>query len=147
MSEQSTCGHGLAAHSVLHASLSRLLAAIGRNLELHLAALDPSDELSKPEYHAYTELVAQHRDLETRLRTTADYMASCRDLPMANHDAEVMSGAPVMQAFEDLLAREEQLVDLLQGWLVEHRALLADSERGEDRGGGRGEGSSRSRAG
>lgn len=135
MSEQSTCGHGLAEHSVLHASLSRLLAAIGRNLELHLAALDPSDDLSKPEYNAYTELVARHRDLATRLQTTADYMASCRDLPMANHNPEVMGGAPVMQAFEDLLAEEERLVELLQGWLVTDRALLADSEQGEDRGG------------
>jgi hypothetical protein len=132
MSEQSTCGHGLAEQSVLHASLSRLVAAIGRNLELHLAALDPSDDPSKPEYDAYTELVAQHRDLETRLRTTADTMASCRDLPMASHDPEVMGGAPVMQAFEALLVEEEQLVELLQGWLVADRALLADSERGEE---------------
>ena len=132
MSGQSTCGHGLAEHSVLHASLSRLLAAIGRNLELHLASLDPSEDLSKPEYNAYTELVAQHRDLEARLQATAAYMASCRDLPMANHDPEVMGGAPVMRAFEDLLAEEEQLVELLQGWLVTDRALLADSEPGED---------------
>lgn len=132
MSEQSTCGHGLAEQSALHASLSRLLAAIGRNLELHLATLDPSDDRSKPEHDAYTELVAQHRDLEARLRSTADYMASCRDLPMANHDPEVMGGAPAMQAFEDLLAEEEQLVELLQGWLVTDRALLADSERGEE---------------
>lgn len=132
MSEQSTCGHGLAEHSVLHASLARLLAAIGRNLELHLSTLDPSDDLSKPEYNAYTELVAQHRDLETRLQTTADYMASCRDLPMANHNPQVLGSAPVMQAFEDLLAEEEQLVELLQGWLVTDRALLAGSERGTD---------------
>jgi hypothetical protein len=133
MSEQSTCGHGLAEQSVLHASLSRLVAAIGRNLELHLTTLDPSDDQSKPEYDAYTELVAQHRDLGARLETTAAYMASCRDLPMANHDPEAMGSAPVMQAFEDLLAEEEQLVELLQGWLVTDRALLADSERGEDR--------------
>lgn len=135
MSEQSTCGHGLAEHSVLHASLARLLAAIGRNLELHLAALDPADDRSKPEYDAYTELVAQHRDLATRLRATAEYMASCRDLPMANHDPQVMGGAPVMRAFGDLLAEEERLVELLQGWLVTDRALLADSEGGEDRDG------------
>lgn len=136
MSEPSTCGHGLAEQSVLHASLARLLGAIGRNLELHLASLNPSDDLSKPEYDAYTELVAQHRDLETRLRTTADYMAHCRDLPMANHDPEVMGGAPAIQAFEDLLAEEEQLVELLQGWLVTDRALLADSGRGGEGGDG-----------
>lgn len=133
MSEQSTCGHGLAEHSILHASLARFLAAIGRNLELHLAALDPSDDVSKPEHDAYTELVAQHRDLETRLRATADYMAACRDLPMANHNPEIMGGAPVMQAFQDLLAEEERLGELLQGWLVTHRALLADSAQGADR--------------
>jgi hypothetical protein len=55
---------------------------------------------------------------------------------MANHDPEVMGGAPAIQAFEDLLAEEEQLVELLQGWLVTDRALLADSGRGEEEGDG-----------
>lgn len=127
MAEPSTCGEGLAAHSELHAKLADLLAAVGRNLELHLTALDSDDEASRPEHEAYTRLVWQHRRLEEQLRSTADEMASYRELPMANHDPDVMGGPAVMEAFQLLVTREEELLALLRGWVERDRAMLEDA--------------------
>lgn len=128
MTEQTTCGQGLAAHSELHAKLSKLLATLGKNLELHLTALDPTDEISRPEHDAYTSLMKQHRDLAARLRATADEMASYRNLPMANHDEEALSGQPVIDAFREMLTAQEELQALLEDWTEEYRAMLAEEE-------------------
>lgn len=122
-----TCGQGLAEHSALHEKLSNLLATVASNLQLHLASLDPSDKTSRPEYDAYTALVRQHSELAARHRAAAEQMASYHDLPMANHDAEVLGGEPVMSAFRQLITDQEQLVDLLREWIERDRALLDDS--------------------
>lgn len=126
MTEQPTCGQGLAAHAALHTRLADLLSAVGTNLDLHLTSLDPSDEVSQPEVDAYTSLVKQHRDLAARLRATADEMASYRDLPMANHDMDVLSGPDATEAFRELVARQEELLLLLQQWNEEYHAMLED---------------------
>lgn len=126
MSEDSTCGHGIAEHAALHAKLGSLLATVGLNLELHLDSLDPADEASKPEYAAYTALVDQHRELSRRLRSLAELMESYRDLPMANHDSAVLGSPQVLAAFNALLKEQEQLVELLRGWIDRDRALLGD---------------------
>ena len=125
MTEPATCGHGLAHHSEFHAKASDLIAAIGKNLELHLTSLDPDDEASQPEFDAYTTLVKQHRDLAYRLRETADEMASYRDLPMANHDMEVLNSSAVMDAFRELIIAQEELADLLQEWTTRDREMLS----------------------
>lgn len=126
MTEQPTCGQGLAAHAALHTQLADLLAAVGKNLELHLTSLDPSDEVSQPEVDAYTSLVKQHRDLAARLRATADEMASYHDLPMANHDMEILSGPDASEAFRELVTRQEKLLQFLQQRNEEYRAMLDD---------------------
>ncbi len=126
MSEDFTCGHGIAAHAALPARLSSLLETVGLNLELHLGSLDPADEASRPEHTAYTTLVQQHRELSGRLRSLSELMASYRDLPMANHDPAVLGSPQVMEAFQALLAEQEQLVELLRGWIDRDRALLSD---------------------
>ena len=125
MSEQPTCGQGLAAHSTLHYKLADLLGAVGKNLELHLTSLDPEDESSRPEIDAYTSLVKQHRDLAARLRATADEMASYRDIPMAKHDMDVLSGQEVIDAFRELIAEQEQVGEMLQEWSERDREMLA----------------------
>lgn len=137
MSEESTCGHGIAEHAALHGRLSSLLETVGLNLELHLGSLDPADEASKPEYAAYTALVQQHREISRRIRSLADLMASYRDLPMANHDPSVLGSRQVIAAFESLVSEQEQLVELLRGWIDRDRALLEDVGDPAARGGSR----------
>src|SRR6202165_1864489 len=53
MSEQPTCGKGLAEHSAFPARFGDLLAAMAENLEVHLSTLDPTDEATEAERHAY----------------------------------------------------------------------------------------------
>lgn len=131
MSNDSTCGHGIAEHAALHARLGSLLQTVGLNLELHLGSLDPADEASRPEYAAYTALVRQHHDLASRLRSLAELMTSYRDLPMANHDPGVLGSPQVIAAFNALLQEQEQLCELLRGWIDRDRALLASVEHSE----------------
>ena len=127
MSDDVTCGHGIAEHAALHARLSSLLATLALNLELHLGSLDPADEASRPEHDAYTALVRQHRELAGRLRSVGDLMASYRDLPMANHDVGVLGSPAVMEAFRALLHEQETLIELLREWVDRDRALLGDT--------------------
>lgn len=126
MTPPATCGQGLAEHAALHSRLSALLAAVARNLELHLTSIDPADARSRPEHDAYTELAGEHRDLEQRLSALAERMAAQRSLPMAEHDPGVLGGPDVLRAFEELIRREEELVALLQGWIATERAMLAE---------------------
>jgi oligoribonuclease (3'-5' exoribonuclease) len=126
MNDQPTCGQGLAKHSALPAKLSALLAAVAENLEAHLTALDPHDEMSRPEYDAYLDLAKQHRELASRLRSTAEQMAGCRDLPMARHDPSAMASPRVKKAFEELIVQEQELLELLQEWVGRDRAMLAE---------------------
>jgi hypothetical protein len=125
MDEEQTCGKGLAEHSALPASMGELIASTARVLEVHMKALDLSDENAKRELEAYRELAATHRRIAIELASTAERMAGYRTLPMARHDmAAMMSPAP-RHAFAGFVAQEERLLDLLQSRLERDRAMLA----------------------
>ena len=126
MSEEFTCGHGIAEHAALHARLSSLLETVAINLEAHLASLDPADEVSRPEHDAYTTLVVEHRELSGRLRSLGELMRSYRGLPMANHAPAALGSREVMAAFEALLEEQEQVADLLRAWIERDRTLLEE---------------------
>ena len=79
MDEQQTCGKGIAQHSALTASLGELVASTARVLEVHMKALDLTDENSKREYDAYRELASAHRRIAIELADTAHRMAGYRD--------------------------------------------------------------------
>jgi hypothetical protein len=49
MEEEPTCGKGLAEQSVLPAKLGQLMASLADNLEVHLKALDLTDENARQE--------------------------------------------------------------------------------------------------
>jgi hypothetical protein len=49
MEEEPTCGKGLAEQSVLPAKLGQLMASLAENLEVHLKALDLTDENARQE--------------------------------------------------------------------------------------------------
>ena len=129
MAEQPTCGQGLAAHSDLPAKLAELTAAVAAVLEIHTTALDLEDENARSEQHVYLRLVAKHRRTAADLRSTAEEMASQRELPMAKHDPRVMSSRAVVDELEKLVAVEEGLLDLLRERLGQHRTLLAELHR------------------
>jgi hypothetical protein len=91
MAEQPTCGKGLASHSVLPAKLGELIASLAENLELHMKALDSKNQNAKKELDAYMKLAKEHREIAALLTATANAMAGYRELPMADHDAKVVS--------------------------------------------------------
>jgi hypothetical protein len=124
MDDQQTCGKGLAEHSVLTASLGELVACTARVLEVHMKALDLTDESSKREYDAYRELASAHRRIAIELSDTAHRMAGYRELPMGRHDmAAMMSPAP-RHAFAGFVKHEEALAALLRTRLVADHAML-----------------------
>jgi hypothetical protein len=129
VADEPTCGQGLAEHSALPAKLGELIDAVAENLEVHLAALDPTDEATEPERAAYVELTRQHRDLAARLRTIGREMAGYRDLPMGRHDPSAMASPRVFAAFEAFVQREEELLALFHYRLAEDRQMLAAMSR------------------
>jgi hypothetical protein len=120
-----TCGQGLAANSSLPAKMGDLTAALAETLELHMPALDLSDENSRTEYEAYRGLAISYRQTATALQTTASTMAGYRDLPMGRHDMKVMSSRKVLDSFEQFVKREDELLSLLQERIKADRTMLA----------------------
>jgi len=125
MDEQQTCGKGLAQHSALTASLGELIASTARVLEVHMKALDLTDENAKRESEAYRELASAHRRIAGELASTAERMAGYRTLPMGRHDMAVMMSAPPRHAFAGFVKQEEALVALLEARLAQDKAMLA----------------------
>jgi hypothetical protein len=124
LDDQQTCGKGLAQRSTLTAALGELVASTARVLEVHMKALDLTDENAKREYDAYRELASAHRRIAIELADTAHRMEGYRALPMARHDmAAMMSPAP-RHAFAGFIQHEEALVTLLQNKLEQDRAML-----------------------
>jgi hypothetical protein len=125
MDDQQTCGKGLAHHSALTASLGELMASTARVLEVHMKALDLTDESSKREFDAYRELASAHRRIAGELAETAQRMADYRTLPMGRHDMAVMTSAAPRHAFAGFVKQEEALATLLHERLVQDKAMLA----------------------
>lgn len=124
MDEQQTCGKGLAHRSTLTASLGELVAATARVLEVHMKALDVTDENAKREFDAYRELASAHRRIAGELADTANRMAGYRTLPMGRHDLAVMTSAPPRHAFAGFVKQEEALLALVQQMLAQDKAML-----------------------
>ena len=124
MDEQQTCGKGLAHRSTLTAGLGEIVAATARVLEVHMKALDVTDENAKRELEAYRELASAHRRIAGELADTASRMAGYRTLPMGRHDMSVMMSAPPRHAFAGFVKQEEALLALLQEMLAQDKAML-----------------------
>jgi len=125
MAEEQTCGKGIAENSVVPKSLWELVAATARVLEVHMKALDLTDDNAKAELEAYRELATAHRRIAAELSSLAERMAGYRNLPMARHDMAEMMAPPPRHAFAGLVKQEERLVDLLQSRLERDHAMLA----------------------
>ena len=124
MSEQPTCGQGVAANSSLPDALGHVIAAMADNLDAHQHALDVADAAARQEHEAYARLIAEQRQAADLLRATAEHMAGYRDLPMGKHDMARMTTPQVLDAFKAFVAAEQDLHALLQARLDQDRAML-----------------------
>ena len=124
MSQQPTCGQGVAANAALPAAVGEVIAALARNLDAHQRALDASDPAARQEHDAYLRLIAEQRRIASELVATAEHMRGNADLPMGKHDMQVMTAPPVLEAFQSLVRAEEQLLALLHERLEQDRAML-----------------------
>jgi hypothetical protein len=124
VADQSTCGQGLAEHSVIPAKLGELTASIAKVLEVHTDALDLEDENAKQERAVYLTLAQEHRRMADELEEIAAKMASYRDLPMAKHDQNAMSSPKVVGAFDDFVTAEQQLLALFEERIEQDRQML-----------------------
>lgn len=125
MTDEPTCGKGLAANAALPAKVAELTAALAEVLERHMPALDLSDEHSRREHALYDRLAREHRDAAAALADTAERMAAARDLPMGAHDMAAMADPAMGTAFERFVRLEEELLHLIQSRLDDDRAMLA----------------------
>jgi hypothetical protein len=122
--QQRTCGKGLAEQSTLPFRLGDVASSVADVLEVHLNALDLNDPHGRTEHAAYVKLAQAYREIAARLRSTADQMASYRDLPMGRHDPKAMSDPKVLQVFEGLLEAKQELMALLQNTAAQERGML-----------------------
>lgn len=129
MSEQQTCGQGLAQNAALPANLADLFGAVAEILEVHLTALDSTHKPSRPEFDAYVALATEHREIESRLRALALQMEGYRDLPMASHDMTVMASPKAAEVFQKLVDQEEAVAALLTSRLDLYRRMLSAMQK------------------
>jgi hypothetical protein len=122
--EQPTCGKGLAENSVLPENLGALIAAMAENLEIHMKALDLTDQNSRLEYDAYEKLVEELQQTASQLKAIANEMAGYRDLPMGRHDQKAMTQPRVRDIFEKFVDRKRELLALLQQTIARDDLLL-----------------------
>jgi hypothetical protein len=124
-----TCGKGIAANAVLPAALGKVVAAQAKVLELHMRALDPSNELARKEYDTYKMLVEEQQQIAKQLMATAQEMSDARDLPQAPHDNQAMLDRANLDAFAKLVDAKQELLALLQKTAPEDAAMLAEMRR------------------
>src|SRR5690242_2133887 len=114
MSEQQTCGKGLAENSALPAKLGELISAMAGILDAHRRALDLEDQNSRAEDDAYEKLLKELRQIAAQLSVSAKEMAGYRDLQMGRHDEKAMTHPRVRQAFEQFIRHKRELLELLK---------------------------------
>jgi hypothetical protein len=124
MSDQPTCGKGLAETSALPTTVGELITAVADVLEAHLPSLDLSDPASRQEHEAYYRLVQDHRDAAHRLEALGKQMAGYRDLPMGRHSQAVLGEPEALDAFRRFVDREQALLALLEQRLAEDHEML-----------------------
>lgn len=125
MSDEPTCGKGLAATTSLHRSIGALVGALAGVLERHMTALDLEDANSLREHSLYGALAREHRAAAAALEAIAAGMSGAHDLPMGSHDAAAMADPRTADAFERFVELEEELLRLLGGRLDDDRTMLA----------------------
>ncbi|MGH9457964.1 MAG: hypothetical protein ACRD2J_10035 [Thermoanaerobaculia bacterium] len=126
MTEEWTCGMGLAQNADLPSKLGELMAARAVIFEKHAEALDRDEE----EYPAYESLARHHRDVASRLQAIGREMTGYVDLPQASHDTEVLSSRANIDAFAAFVAVEEEILAMVQMNVERDREMLREFKTG-----------------
>jgi hypothetical protein len=124
LTEPQTCGQGLAQHAVLPDRIAELIASLAENLEVHMEALDLSDEEARTEHDAYSRLVAQHRRIAAQLTAVGREMADQEELPMGRHDEAAMTSQRAVDSFERFVAAQSALLGVLEQGVTREREML-----------------------
>jgi hypothetical protein len=113
VSEQQTCGKGLADNAVVPGALAGVAARLAGNLEVHMRALDRDDPAAAREHDVYERVARGLRGAAAGLQDAAAEMASAHELPMGRHDMAAMTSPDVLDAFERYVEAEDELRALL----------------------------------
>lgn len=124
MSEQQTCGKGLAARSALPSKLADLMNAMADILGFHQRSIDSADAAGRSEVATYVRLEGHLRTIASLLRSTGNEMAGARDLSMARHDVALLGSPDNAAIFEHFIGVERELLTLLQTSIEQDRVTL-----------------------
>ena len=124
MSEEPTCGEGLAQHAELPLLVGELMGSVAANLSAHVLGLVSGDENTRHEKHVYEHLARRLREAEALLHAIGTEMAAQRDMPMGDHDFQALSSGEPIDALERMTRVEAELVARLHEALTEHQAML-----------------------
>src|SRR3954466_6971463 len=113
MTEQQTCGKGLADNAVVAGALGGVAGRLAGNLEVHMRALDRDDPAAAPGHDVYERVARGRGGAATGLEDAAAEMAGARELPMGRHDMAALTSPDVLDAFERYVAAEDELRALL----------------------------------
>jgi hypothetical protein len=113
VSEQQTCGKGMADNAVVPGALAGVAARLAGNLEVHMRALDRDDPAAAREHDVYERVARGLRGAAAGLQDAAAEMAAARELPMGRHDMAAMTSPDVLDAFERYVEAEDELRALL----------------------------------
>jgi hypothetical protein len=108
MTEESTCGQGLAQTALVPQLIGDLMNAVADNLIAHLPMLVADDETSQHERRVYEHLAGRHRDAAAMLQAIATEMATHRDMRMGQHDFEAMSRGDLVAALESMISSDSR---------------------------------------
>lgn len=124
MTEEPTCGQGLAQHASIPRLLVALMNAVADNFITHLPMLAAGDEATQNEKRVYQHLSRRHREVAAMLQAIATEMEELVDMPMGEHDVEATSPDDMIKALESMIRAEEQLLARLELQLTEHRGMV-----------------------
>ena len=130
MTDEWTCGKGLAKNAALPARLADVADAMAALLEAHTRALDVSHEACRKEYDAYRRIAEDWRGAAPLLHAIATQMAGYKELPMGPHDEAVMAGPQFREAFERFVGAERELAEVLETQLADYGPMLDQMKSG-----------------
>jgi hypothetical protein len=123
---RSSCGGGLAEHSALPKKIAELLSSVAETLSVHTSSLDETEKNAQTERHVYRKLIDEHRHAAEILSTIGEEMASHRDLPPAKHDPKAIASPQALEAFEQVVKREREILALLEKRIERDQKILLE---------------------
>jgi hypothetical protein len=121
-----SCGGGLAEHSVLPTKIAELLGSVAETLSVHTSSLDETEKNAQTERRVYRKLIDEHRHAAEILSAIGEEMASYRDLPPAKHDPKAMASPKALEAFEEVVKREREILALLEKKVENDQKVLLE---------------------